>query len=48
MVIGSPGIVADATYDDINMTSVKNLIHHYYKHWRFPCRFCFSQNVDIG
>ena len=23
-------------------------IHHHYKHWRFRCRFCFSQKVDIG
>ena len=52
MVIGSPGIVADTSYDVINMAPVKSLI------WgkfiiivsirRFRRRFYVSQKVDIA
>ena len=52
MVVGSPGIVADNSYDVINMGHVKKLnfriIHNYCEHRRFRCLFYVRQKVYIA
>ena len=49
MVVGSPGIVADTSYDVINMAPVKSLIWGKFiiivKHRRFRYRFYVSQKL---
>ena len=51
MVVGSPGIVADTSYDVINMAPIKSLEEHlidyYCKHRRFRCRFYVSQKLIL-